>query len=249
MRRKQLIYKISDSLKYTLNSITLTLLAVRRAPEVVSGFGNHHATFLGGESRLCYDKSHQCLLAIEQGCRSMNFLFSPPLRDWGHHSFCHLDWHMSGTLTVYYSDAPTPLALTDRHESRMMNADKLKAAIKRLQADGWQEIIAAPNAEGRQHTLMRPPIMEAGFEYTMMTVLVQDTGTTLVEGLFRLGKRNEHLLLNKPWDPNNRVGILLAESERYLADQHWERVGIQDYPYYGKRTPRRHQLHLYRRKT
>lgn len=155
---------------------------------------------------------------------------------------------MSGTLTVYFSDAPTPFALADRHESHVMNADKLKAAIKRLQADGWQEIISAPNAEGRQHTLMRTPIMEAGFESLMMTVLIQDTGTTLVEGMFRLGKRNESLLLNKPWDPNSRVGILLPESEQYLIDQRWERVGIQEYPYYGKRTPRRHELHLYRRK-
>lgn len=178
----------------------------------------------------------------------MQFLFPSTLHDWGHHSFCSLDWHMSDMLTVYFSDAPTPFALTDRHESRVMNADKLKMAIQRLKADGWQEIISAPNAEGRQHTLMRPPIMETGFEYTMMTVLVQETGTTLVQGMFRLGKRNEPLLLKKPWDPNSRVGILLPESEHYLIEQQWEQVSIQEYPYYGKRTPRRHALHLYRRK-
>lgn len=170
------------------------------------------------------------------------------LRDWGHHSFCSLDWHMNGTLTTYFSNAPTPFALMDRHESQVMNADKLKTAIQRLKASGWQEIVYAPNAEGRQHTLMRPPIMDAGYEYLMMTVLVQEMGTTLVQGMFSLGRRNESLLLKKPWDPNNRVGILLPESEHYLIEQQWEQVSIQEYPYYGKRTPRRHALHLYRRK-
>ncbi len=181
----------------------------------------------------------------------MNFLkrnqSSPLLRDWGHHAFCHLHWHMSNTLTVYYSDAPTPIALTDRHESYDMNANKLKAAIKQLQTDGWREIVSAPNIEGRNHTLMRTPIMEAGFEYVMMTVLVQGTGTTLVQGMFRQGKHNESLLLSKPYDPKSQVGILLPESEQYLIDQHWERVSIQEYPY-GKSSTYRNELHLYRRK-
>lgn len=181
----------------------------------------------------------------------MNFLrrkqFSPLLPDWGHHSFCHLDWHMTDTLTVYYSDAPTPIALTDRHESYDMDANKLEAAIKHLQANGWQIIVSAPYNEGRHHILMRTPIMEAGFEYLMMTVLDPGTGTTLVEGMFRQGKRNESLLRNKPYDPKSKVGILLPESEQYLIDQKWERVSIQEYLHRTSATYRI-ELHLYRRK-
>lgn len=171
--------------------------------------------------------------------------FLPPaLRDWGNHFFCHLDWHMSNTVIVYFADAPTPLSLQDRHESISINQEALQAAIKTMQLDGWQIIRQQPNQEGRQYTLMRVPALDAGYEYVVMTSLMTpQTKTLRLDDLYQLGHKNEYLLLNK----RNPLNPPPMETEAYLAAQGWQRVRVDSYPYYGRQDSQ-HEVHLFRKK-